>query len=143
MSLNVGQSVRAEKLKLDLTVTKKLGEGGQGAVYLVEGEQGRFAAKWYSVEQATPEQEVSIRKLTSDDKLRSDDKIERPQGPAGARFSWPMDVLVSRHSRQFGYLMRLIDTSRVLADGPSSWAESQPCFPAVEQAAACRPTSRI
>jgi DNA-binding helix-hairpin-helix protein with protein kinase domain len=91
-------------MNMNLTVLKKLGEGGQGAVYLVEGgSQGQFALKWYTAEQATAEQTAAIRKLVS---------AGPPRGPAGKRFVWPLDLVAARGSLQFGYLMPLIDTGR-------------------------------
>src|SRR5262249_43447765 len=102
MLLNAGQTVRAEMQGYDLTVKKKLGEGGQGAVYLVEGPKGPFALKWYSEQQATPEQAASIREL-----------VDKPLGgQAGRRFVRPLDLVGAPGSQQFGDLMWQSDTSR-------------------------------
>ncbi|MFN5323028.1 MAG: protein kinase, partial [Planctomycetota bacterium] len=77
MSLVIGQQVFAETAKTSLVVKKKLGEGGQGAVYLVDGVHGSQALKWYNVEQATEEQRTAIRYLVNSGP---------PRGPAGRRF---------------------------------------------------------
>jgi DNA-binding helix-hairpin-helix protein with protein kinase domain len=66
---------------------------------------GQQAVKWYNREQATEEQKTAIRKLA---------RSGPPQGSAGKRFIWPLDLvtLKERNSKQFGYLMPLIDTKR-------------------------------
>jgi hypothetical protein len=38
MSLTIGQKVKAEILGVDLAIQEKLGEGGQGTVYLIDGD---------------------------------------------------------------------------------------------------------
>jgi eukaryotic-like serine/threonine-protein kinase len=63
MSLEIGQQVFAESAKTSLRVNKKLGEGGQGEVYLVEGGYGGQALKWYNAEQASEGQRIAIRYL--------------------------------------------------------------------------------
>lgn len=103
--LRVGQIVRAEVSQMDLTVERRLGEGGQGIVYLVKGPNNTAnALKWYNSEQATEEQREAIRKLVTQDRP--------PRGMAGRRFIWPLDLVTAEGSRQFGYLMPLIDTRR-------------------------------
>jgi len=81
-------------------VKEKLGEGGQGAVYLVEGGNGKQAIKWYSLSQSTVEQRKAITKILSQGP---------PKGPAGRRFVWPQDLVTAEGTSQFGYLMPLID----------------------------------
>ncbi|MGE5832634.1 MAG: protein kinase, partial [Methanomicrobiales archaeon] len=63
MSLEAGQKVKAEMARITLTVRKKLGEGTQGEVYLVEGPHGQQALKWYKPAQATLDQMAAIRAL--------------------------------------------------------------------------------
>ncbi|MFN7772423.1 MAG: protein kinase domain-containing protein [Planctomycetota bacterium] len=116
MSLVIGQQVFAETAKTSLVVKKKLGEGGQGAVYLVDGVHGSQALKWYNVEQATEEQRTAIRYLVNSGP---------PRGPAGRRFIWPQDLVTAAGLRQFGYLMPLIDTRR-FADLGEVWARRKP-----------------
>ena len=103
MPLEAGQKVRAEMAKITLTVRKKLGEGTQGEVYLVDGPHGQQALKWYKPAQATLDQMTAIRALV---------QAGPPRGAAGARFIWPLDLVTAPGLPQFGYLMRLIDTSR-------------------------------
>ncbi|WP_236288573.1 protein kinase domain-containing protein [Paenibacillus allorhizoplanae] len=87
-----------------LTVKKKLGEGGQGAVFLVEGlSSGMKALKWYNPEQSTEVQKSAIRTLIHHG---------TPSGQSGSRFVWPLDLVVADGTDQFGYIMDLIDTSR-------------------------------
>jgi DNA-binding helix-hairpin-helix protein with protein kinase domain len=102
--------------KTSLAVKKKLGEGGQGAVFLVESAHGSQALKWYNVEQATEEQRTAIRYLVSNGP---------PRGPAGRRFIWPQDLVTAPGFRQFGYLMPVIDTRR-FADLGEVWARRRP-----------------
>ncbi|EIJ43706.1 hypothetical protein BegalDRAFT_2874 [Beggiatoa alba B18LD] len=104
MSLRKGQPVTAEILQYALVVQEKLGEGGQGEVYRVtHQDQQAYALKWYNVEQSTPEQQKSIRDLVTHGV---------PRGAAGKRFIWPLDIVTTANSAQFGYLMPLIDTQR-------------------------------
>ena len=95
-------------LNLNLTVKKKLGEGGQGTVYLVEGSHGPQAIKWYNLEQSTEEQKQSISSLV---------RTGPPQGVAGQRFIWPLDLVTLPNEACFGYLMPLIDTSKFVVLG--------------------------
>ena len=46
MSLLIGHQVTAETLGWQLTIQKKLGEGGQGVAYLASGPGGDFVVKW-------------------------------------------------------------------------------------------------
>ncbi|MGA2934245.1 MAG: serine/threonine-protein kinase [Methanomicrobiales archaeon] len=103
MPLEPGQKVKAEMMKITLTVKRKLGEGTQGEVYLVDGPHGQQALKWYKPAQATLDQIAAIRALV---------QAGPPRGAAGARFIWPLDLVTAQGQPQFGYLMRLIDTSR-------------------------------
>lgn len=103
MSLTLGQQVTAEVLGSKLTVQRRLGEGGQGIVYLVESPEGTYALKWYNAFQATAEQRAAIRLLV---------QAGPPPGPAGCRFIWPLALVTTPGTGQFGYLMPLIDTQR-------------------------------
>jgi DNA-binding helix-hairpin-helix protein with protein kinase domain len=98
--------------KCQLILKRKLGEGGQGSVFLVDGPQGAQALKWYNPEQATEEQKSALRELV---------KNGPPRGAAGRRFIWPLDLVTAPGSRQFGYVMPLIDTSR-FAELGEVWA---------------------
>jgi serine/threonine protein kinase len=103
MPLREGQKVKAETLHKTLTVQKKLGEGGQGEVYRVNDGHSYHALKWYNPEQSTEEQKEAIRYLVNKG---------APQGDAGERFIWPIDLIIIDNSKQFGYLMPEIDTKR-------------------------------
>ena len=61
--LRIGERLRADCSGVELHVIKKLGEGTQGEVYLVDGPSGFQAVKWYKTEQATAEQRAAIRYL--------------------------------------------------------------------------------
>lgn len=115
MTLQSALQVKAELLG-NLTVKQKLGEGGQGAVYLVEGAYGSYALKWYNREQATEEQRKAIRDLA---------QAGAPRGAAGKRFIWPLDLVTATGTTQFGYLMQLIDTRR-FAELGEVWARLKP-----------------
>jgi DNA-binding helix-hairpin-helix protein with protein kinase domain len=116
MSLRIGQIVHAEMMNVNLTIKKKLGEGGQGAVYLVEGSQGQQALKWYNAEQSTEEQKKAIRDLV---------QAGPPRGHSGRRFIWPLDLVTASDSKQFGYLMPLIN-KRKFAELPEVWSRTKP-----------------
>ena len=116
MSLSIGQKVYAETSKAELVVKRKLGEGGQGAVFLVDGPHGAQALKWYVASQATEEQRAAISFLVVKGP---------PRGPAGRRFIWPQDLVVAAGTNLFGYLMPLIDTNR-FADLGEVWARRKP-----------------
>jgi DNA-binding helix-hairpin-helix protein with protein kinase domain len=116
MPLILGQRVRAETSGLELEVIKKLGEGTQGEVYLVEGPDGYRAVKWYKPDQATAEQRSAILYLVH---------TGPPFGAAGKRFIWPRDLVTRQGSTQFGYLMSRIDTRR-FAELGECWAHIKP-----------------
>jgi eukaryotic-like serine/threonine-protein kinase len=116
MPLTIGQRVNAEISGIELHVIKKLGEGTQGEVYLVEGPQGYQAVKWYKPEQATVDQKAAILYLV---------RTGTPFGAGGKRFIWPLDLVTSASSRQFGYLMSRIDTQR-FAELGEVWAHLKP-----------------
>ena len=114
-------------------VKKKLGEGGQGFVFLVEGSNGAQALKWYKDEWF----EVKNKDGTKDEKKsKANTEQQRtairylvnngpPRGPAGRRFIWPEDLVTAAGLRQFGYLMPLIDT-HCFADLGEIWAGRKP-----------------
>ena len=114
--LAVGQNLRAELLGTTLHVIKKIGEGTQGEVYLVDGPQGFQTVKWYKPEQATPDQRTAISYLV---------RTGPPYGAAGKRFIWPLDLVTAEGSDQFGYLMTRIDTQR-FAELGEVWAHLKP-----------------
>ena len=120
MSLRIGAQIRAE-MSGSLTVKSKLGEGGQGSVFAVEGSQGLFALKWYNRGQATQEQAAAIRSLV---------QSGSPKGRAGRRFVWPLDLATSAASPSFGYLMPLIDVKRFAAlEEVQSHLHPSPTYP--------------
>lgn len=116
MPLAPGQRVRAEISGTELEVIRKLGEGTQGEVYLVESSAGYQAVKWYKPEQATVDQRAAILYLV---------RSGPPYGAAGKRFIWPRDLVTRAGSSQFGYLMDRIDTRR-FAELGECWAHLKP-----------------
>ena len=106
MELAISQTVRAEVGRVNMTVRQKLGEGGQGEVYLVEGPSGRMVLKWYYAHQATAEQRKAILELVQ----RGPPHRVSPE--AGRRFVWPLDLATVPGNNQFGYLMQEIDKKR-------------------------------
>lgn len=100
----IGTRLITELYGWNLRILKKLGEGGQGVVYLVDTPEGERALKWYRAIQATPFQKKNISELCSKG---------APRIPAGAgkRFVWPLDIAVDpSDDTSFGYVMHLIDT---------------------------------
>lgn len=116
MPLAIGQRIRAELSGTELHVIRKLGEGTQGEVYLVEGLQGYQAVKWYKPEQATSDQRAAVLYLV---------RTGPPFGAAGRRFIWPLDLVTGQGSGQFGYLMMRIDTKK-FAELGEVWAHIKP-----------------
>ena len=85
-----------------LTVEKRLGEGGQGEVFLAhDSKNASFVVKWYFKDQATDAQKKAISDLIP----------KPPKGEEGKRFVWPLDIVTSSDTKaeSFGYLMVLID----------------------------------
>jgi len=116
MPLAIGQRVKAELSGTELHVIRKLGEGTQGEVYLVEGTQGYQAVKWYKPEQATKEQRSAVLYLV---------RTGPPFGAAGRRFIWPLDLVTGQDTTQFGYLMTRIETQKFSELG-EIWAHIKP-----------------
>lgn len=116
--LTIGQKVKTWLANETLTVQKKLGEGGQGSVYLVQGASyGQKALKWYNETQATKEQKNMIIDLINQGK---------PDGIVGDRFVWPIDLVEGdRSSNRFGYIMDIIDHETYSSLG-EVWANIKP-----------------
>jgi DNA-binding helix-hairpin-helix protein with protein kinase domain len=103
-------------LKTEFSVIKKIGEGTQGEVYLVRSPDEEKTVKWYKPGQATPEQRAAVQYLV---------RTGPPYGAAGRRFIWPLDLVTAPDSKQFGYLMDLIDTQKFSELG-EVWAHIKP-----------------
>lgn len=116
--LSIGQTVKTWLANETLTVQQKLGEGGQGTVYLVQGNHyGKKALKWYNQNQATKEQKNMIMDLINQGK---------PEGPIGERFIWPIDLVFDeKNSNRFGYIMDIIDNEHFYSLG-EVWANLKP-----------------
>jgi len=74
------------------TVKKKLGEGGQGAVYLVENAGKDYALKWYHKQPS----EKFLKNLANN----------ISKGKPNDAFLWP-EILTEQFKGSFGYLMAL------------------------------------
>ena len=79
-------------------ITKLLGSGGQGEVYLARwGDSGDFAVKWYFEPSATKEQRSALETLIRD-------------GSPSSSFLWPLDLVDEPSAAtSFGYIMPLRD----------------------------------
>ena len=73
-------------------IKKKLGEGGQGAVYLVEYSGKQYALKWYTKRPA--------------DKFLKNLENNISKGKPNDAFLWP-EILTEQFNGSFGYLMAL------------------------------------
>ena len=91
--------------KRSLSIRARLGEGGQGQVFLVTDGDDEYALKWYFAHQATDAQRKAIRDLVQTGPPR------RP-AEAGERFIWPLDIVTAAGLDEFGYLMGLVDMQR-------------------------------
>lgn len=104
-TLEKGKVLTTELYGWDLRVEKKLAEGGQGAVYLVDTPEGKRALKWYSTTQATQNQRKTIAELCNKG-------APKTPASAGKRFVWPIDLAIDPDDNtSFGYVMNLIDTN--------------------------------
>jgi DNA-binding helix-hairpin-helix protein with protein kinase domain len=75
------------------TVTRELGQGGQGYVYEVKRTDGTsLALKWYKPQCASKEQYDDLGVLVE-------------QGSPHERFLWPLDLATVRGEKGFGYVM--------------------------------------
>ena len=129
MSLIVGQKLLAESLNWELTIRKKLGEGGQGAVFLADTPHGPYVVKWYNSLYANATQRAAILELVK----------HGPPKKVSHRFVWPKALVTSANSALFGYLMPLIDTQR-FAELGDVWARRRP---APDLAALCEISYQI
>lgn len=88
-------------------IVRKLGEGGQGTVVLVETKEDKkmYAAKWYKPSTVSGEQQQRLEMLVSRGCPIAPDK--------GIKFIWPIEMIGYDKSKNgFGYIMPLIDTGR-------------------------------
>lgn len=105
--MNVGDVVTGKIHQERYTLTKMLGQGGQGFVFRIESPvAGSKALKWYFEEQATPEQY---------DAIMSAIQTGSPDEESGKVFIWPYDII--EIGNRFGYVMNLIDTERFVGYG--------------------------
>ncbi|MCI8857598.1 MAG: serine/threonine protein kinase [Clostridiaceae bacterium] len=90
---------KGQKLKTasggELTVLRKLGEGGQGMVYEAEYNGRRLALKWYF-----------SNKLKNADVFYRNIENNIRQGPPTDAFLWPLEI-TEYYEGSFGYLMEL------------------------------------
>lgn len=92
--LNVGYKIQTIDGRT-VTVKKKLGEGGQGAVYLVDYNGAPMALKWYK---------ASV--MNKADLFYSNLVSNKEHGSPSKEFLWPVDV-TERVDGTFGYIMAL------------------------------------
>jgi serine/threonine protein kinase len=90
----VGDEVEAVNSRSEVKILELLGSGGQGEVYRVRHHSSELALKWYFDHTATESQKSGIEKLIED-------------GAPGTQFLWPVELVKSKHSNSFGYLMPL------------------------------------
>ncbi|TDR93959.1 protein kinase domain-containing protein [Enterovirga rhinocerotis] len=110
--LSLGQECRLRNAGTVGIVGRKLGAGGQGAVYIVDVGGRELALKWYHP-----------HVVDIDTTLRS--RIERlvQEGPPDNRFLFPFDLVTVEGRREFGYVMPVVSSDRrpfrdILAPAP-------------------------
>ena len=93
--LEIGQKIELSDGSF-VKVVKKLGEGGQGAVYSVKSNSGEtYALKWYISQDIINNQDF-YRNLENNIKL----------GSPSPSFIWPLKLAI-RQLGSYGYLMDL------------------------------------
>jgi DNA-binding helix-hairpin-helix protein with protein kinase domain len=90
--LEEGHAVRLLRRGEELRVGKFIGKGGEGAVFEVLMDGQRHALKWYFAETAFPQRMDSLAELLD-------------RGCPHERFLWPIDIVTSPDSGEFGYVM--------------------------------------
>jgi serine/threonine protein kinase len=104
----MGDFFRGVTSGIKYEILRKLGEGGQGTVVLVENKQNgkMYAAKWYKAAEAEQRRRLEI--LVSGGCPVAPDK--------GVKFIWPIEIIAYDSSKSgFGYVMPLIDTGRFVS----------------------------
>ena len=86
-----------------LNIVKKLAEGGQGEVFIVNKNGQQLALKLYNSSSATPEQRSTICFLVQEGV---------PAAGCANKFAWPMEFVDLPQENRFGYLMPLIDAAQ-------------------------------
>ena len=76
------------------TIEQLLGGCGQGEVYKVDLKGIKYALKWYYHDQATDMQRASLEKIIA-------------KGAPTKQFLWPLMLVSSDNSKNFGYIMPL------------------------------------
>jgi DNA-binding helix-hairpin-helix protein with protein kinase domain len=99
--LSVGQEIRLRNAGTTGIVGRKLGAGGQGAVYLADVGGRQLALKWYHP-----------HVVQLDTTLR--ERIERlvQEGPPDKRFLFPFDLVTIQGRSEFGYVMPVVSEDR-------------------------------
>ena len=111
-----GTKLLCEVTGSTVTIQSKIGQGGQGIVYKVSDGKQQYALKWYNAEQSNESQKEALRFLI---------QHGAPKGAAGKRFVWPVDLVVSKSSSQFGYIMPLMNLDRY-ASMMEVWSRRKP-----------------
>ena len=102
--LAVGTTVHLSSWGMDCVVERRIGGGGQGAVYAVrvpDDGNRQLALKWYTGRSAVAYQEEVLRSLI-------DRGPPTAKGSPDQRFVWPLDMARVPGSSLFGYVMRLM-----------------------------------
>ena len=99
--LAVGQEIRLRNAGTTGIVGRKLGAGGQGAVYLADVGGRQLALKWYHPH--VVEIDATLR-----------ERIERlvQEGPPDKRFLFPFDLATIQGRTEFGYVMPVVSEDR-------------------------------
>ncbi|MCL2185141.1 MAG: hypothetical protein FWB86_04700 [Treponema sp.] len=92
--LPVGKKIKTKDFK-EVVVGKKLGEGGQGAVYMVDYDGKKKALKWYSG-----------KKIANPKKFYENLENNIEKGRPTSAFLWP-EAITEKEGEAFGYIMDL------------------------------------
>ncbi|MDD4682730.1 MAG: protein kinase [Eubacteriales bacterium] len=114
--LLIGDTVQGLLGSRHYRIIDRLGEGGQGAVFLADDERGEVAVKWYHRQNAVEQQREMIARLI---------RMGPPGGEAGRRFVWPLDVVTKKGDLSFGYVMPAVNL-KSYAELGQVWARLRP-----------------
>lgn len=91
-----------------LTIMKKLAQGGQGEIFVIQKNGKELVLKLYFEKESTADQRQIIEELI---------RTGPPKTPGRGGFVWPMEIVETPDGKRFGYIMPLIQISEYISLG--------------------------